>query len=204
MSAGTGGNVVPISRLAGKDRQRFLLQIVNEHETAIKRFLRLRLANEADRDDIVQEVFMRLCRMENLADKLSLGAERTRAFLFMTAANLIRDLHRRETSRHRSAHEPFDDDSLADQTALIEDRLQSREKLEIVRQAIEGLKPPCRQAFEMSRFECMSYREIADQMGVTVSMVEKHITNALIVVRDAVDGGELSGNGNSDGAGHGK
>ena len=57
---------------------------------------------------------MRLCRMENLADKLSLGAERTRAFLFMTAANLIRDLHRRETSRHRNAHEPFDDDVVVD------------------------------------------------------------------------------------------
>ena len=194
-----GDKVVPISLLAGKERQRFLLRIVNEHETAIKRFLRLRLANEADREDIVQEVFLRLCRMENLSDKLSLGAERTRAFLFMTAANLIRDLRRRETSRQRSAHEPFDEDGTADQAPPIEDRLQSREMLEIVRKAIEALKPSCRQAFEMSRFECMSYRDIADQMGVSVSMVEKHITNALVVVRRAVDD-----NSDQDGAGDGK
>ncbi len=196
---GAGDKVVPISLLAGKECQRFLLQIVNEHETAIKRFLRLRLANEADREDIVQEVFMRLCRMENLSDKLSLGAERTRAFLFMTAANLIRDLRRRETSRQHSAHEPIDEDGTADQAPSIEDRLQSREMLEIVRKAIETLKPSCRQAFEMSRFECMSYRDIADQMGISVSMVEKHITNALVVVRRAVDD-----NSDQDGASDGK
>ena len=190
-----GGKVVPIR--TKKDRRQFLLQIVQEHETAIKRFLRVRLANEADRDDIVQEVFTRLCRMENLADKLSLGAERTRAFLFMTTTNLIRDLHRRETSRHRSAHEPFDDDAVADQTGGVEDRLQSWERLEAARRAIDGLKPLCRQAFEMSRFECMSYREIADQMGVTVSMVEKHISNALMVIRQAIDG-----DGKHDGAGY--
>lgn len=199
MSVDAGDKVVPISLLAGKDRQRFLRQIVNEHETAIKRFLRMRLANEADREDIVQEVFMRLCRMENLSDKLSLGAERTRAFLFMTAANLTHDLHRRETSRQRSAHEPFDEDSTADQAPPIEDRLQSREMLEVVRKAIEALKPSCRQAFEMSRFECMSYRDIADQMGISVSMVEKHITNALVVVRRAVDE-----NRKQDGASDGK
>ena len=195
INTASGSKVVPLR--AKQDRRQFLLQIVQEHETAIKRFLRVRLANEADRDDIVQEVFMRLCRMENLVDRLSLGAERTRAFLFTTAANLICDLHRRETSRRRSAHEPFDDEAVADQTGQIEDRLQSREKLEAVRRAINGLKPACRQAFEMSRFECMSYREIADQMGLTVSMVEKHISNALIAVREAVDSG-----GVQDGAGH--
>lgn len=198
MSAGATDNVIPISSLAEKDRQKFLLQIVNEHETAIKRFLRVRLANEADRDDVVQEVFIRLCRIENLSDKLSLGAERTRAFLFMTAANLVRDLHRRETSRHKSAHEPFDDNSVADQTALIEDRLESREKLEIVSRAIESLRPSCRRAFVMSRFDCMSYREIADQMNITVSMVEKHISSALIAIRRAVDGNENYG-GTKDG-----
>ncbi len=191
-------NVVPITSLAKKDRQRFLLQIVNEHESAIKRFLRVRLANEADRDDVVQEVFIRLCRIENLSDKLSLGVERTRAFLFMTASNLVRDLHRREKSRHKDAHEPFDDDSLADQTALIEEQLQSREKLEFVARAIESLKPSCRQAFVMSRVDCMSYREIADQMNISVSMVEKHITNALIVIRGAVDRDENCG-GTKDG-----
>ena len=187
MSAGAGDKVVAISSLAKKDRQRFLLQIVNEHEAAIKRFLRLRLVNEADREDIVQEVFMRLCRMENLSEKLSLGTQRTRAFLFMTATNLIRDLHRRETSRQRSAHDSFDEDSTADRAPMIEDRLQSREMLEIVRKAIETLNPSCRRAFEMSRFDCMSYRDIADQMGISVSMVEKHITNALVAVRRAVD-----------------
>lgn len=187
MGAGARNKVVHISSLAKKDRQAFLLQIVAEHETAIKRFLRVRLANEADRDDIVQEVFARLCRVENLSEKLSLGADRTRSFLFMTAANLIRDLYRSEKSRHKDAHEPFNEEVMADQTALIEDRVHWQAKLKLVNQAIESLQPNCKQAFVMSRFDCLSYREIADQMAVSVSMVEKHISNALLVVRDAVN-----------------
>jgi len=190
MNAGASDNVVPISSLATKDRQKFLLQIVSEHEVAIKRLLRVRLANEDDRDDVVQEVFARLCRIENLSDKLSFGVDRTRSFLFMMASNLVRDLHRRETSRHKTAHETFDDNCMGDQMALIEDRLQSRERLEIVSRAIDNLKPSCRQAFVMSRFDCMSYKEIADQMNVSVSMVEKHISNALIALRQAVDRSE--------------
>lgn len=199
MSVGASDKVVPISSRTKKDQQKFLLQIVNEHETAIMRFLRVRLANEADRDDVVQEVFTRLCRIENLSDKLSLGSARTRAFLFKTASNLVRDLYRRETSRHKSNHQPFDDNCMADQTAPIEDRLQSREKLEIVSRAIDSLKPSCRQAFVMSRIDCMSYREIADQMNISVSMVEKHIMNALIALRRAVDRVE-----NCDGAKDGR
>ena len=187
MSTGARNKVVHISSLAKKDRQAFLLQIVAEHETAIKRFLRVRLANEADRDDIVQEVFARLCRVENLSEKLSLGVDRTRSFLFMTAANLIRDLYRSEKSRHKDAHEPFNEEVMADQTALIEDRVHLQAKLKLVNQAIESLQPNCKQAFVMSRFDCLSYREIADQMSVSVSMVEKHISNALLVVRDAVN-----------------
>lgn len=190
MSDGASDKVVPIWLLAKKDRQRFLLQIVDEHESAIQRFLRVRLANEADRDDVVQEVFARMCRIENLSDKLSLGVDRTRAFLYMTASNLVRDLHRREKTRRKDAHQPFDDESFADQTASIEDQLQSSQKLEIVTRAIDSLKPSCRQAFVMSRIDCMSYREIADQMNISVSMVEKHITNALIAIRQAVNRSE--------------
>ena len=91
--------VVDISDFGDKKRLAFLSQLINDNQQALMRFLRVRLANEADREDIMQEVYLRLCRIEKLADKLSLGEAPTRAFLFRVATNLIHDHFRRQGVR---------------------------------------------------------------------------------------------------------
>ena len=183
--------VVSITKMVQKQRQSFLLQIIQEHEVAIHRFLRVRLANHADREDIAQDVFAKLCRIENLPDKLSLGSEPTRAFLFTTATNLIRDWHRKENSRKRGSHEPLTDESSIDTSTAVEDRAEFMEKLALINKSIKGLSPTCRSVFEMSRFDGLSYKEISDEMNISVSMVEKHISRALVALRRALRHSDL-------------
>jgi len=48
---------------------------------------------------------------------------------------------------------------------------------------LAGLKPNTREAFELHRIHGNSYAEIALQMGVSVSMVEKHIMAAIAALR---------------------
>lgn len=52
-----------------------------------------------------------------------------------------------------------------------------------IEQVMEELSPRCREIFTMSRFEGLKNREIADQLGISVKVVEKHITKALAVFR---------------------
>ena len=47
--------------------------------------------------------------------------------------------------------------------------------------AIESLTPRCRQVFLLSRVKGLSYSEIAAQCEISVKMVEKHISHALLV-----------------------
>ena len=54
-----------------------------------------------------------------------------------------------------------------------------REQLQQVESALNGLPRKCRRAFLLHRTRHLSYQQIADEMGVSVSTVEKHMIRAL-------------------------
>lgn len=62
---------------------------------------------------------------------------------------------------------------------------------EQVNQAIEGLPPRCRAVFQLSRFEELSYQEIADRLEISIKTVEHQMGKALRVLRERL-GGYLS------------
>ena len=61
----------------------------------------------------------------------------------------------------------------------VEDQVIGDEMQLQVESAIEALPEQCRKAFKLSRFEDMTYREIANDLGVSVKTVENHIGRAL-------------------------
>lgn len=63
------------------------------------------------------------------------------------------------------------------------DNIFSCEIQAIVSKTLSELSPICKQIFEMSRYECMLNRQIAETLGISVKSVEYHITNALKKLR---------------------
>jgi len=61
--------------------------------------------------------------------------------------------------------------------------LISKELEEQIELAIETMPPQCRTVFKLSRFENLSYAEIADQLDISVKTIENHITKALKMLR---------------------
>lgn len=131
-----------------------------------------------DAEDLVQEAFARFHRAGHKA-----GDVDARPLLFVISKNLLKDLWK-ATSRERARVVGQDSDVMAWETAASEapaaDRqAMAREELAGVSEAIRTLPPRCRDAFLLHRFENLSYRQIADRLGVSVSMVEKHLAEAL-------------------------
>jgi RNA polymerase sigma factor (sigma-70 family) len=61
-----------------------------------------------------------------------------------------------------------------------EEALASRQNIDAYLAAIEALPPRCREAFVLHVFEEMSHAQVAQHMGISVSMVEKHMVRAMV------------------------
>lgn len=151
------------------------------HREALIRFVRRRTGSEDDAADIVQEAYLRLLRY---IDRVDPGA--FKALLYRIAINLVAMRARELSRRHTVSHTSFDDLELPSDLASLDQGLQDRERLELLMAAIRGLPEKCRDVFVLSRFEGLSYPQIAERCGISVKMVEKQISKALAVCRDRV------------------
>lgn len=138
-----------------------------------------------DTEDVVQEACVHVLR---------LAAPRTvrepARFLSRITHNLWIDRGRRR-KREAALFDSGADPELAPGYGLDPQRVASGEET-LLRAfaAIDALPPRCREAFELHRFEGLSYVGIAHRMGISVSMVEKHIAEAMLRLSRALMAGE--------------
>jgi RNA polymerase sigma-70 factor (ECF subfamily) len=136
-------------------------------------FLSARLGNAQAAEDVVHDAYVRV--LERSSDE---PIEQPRAFLYRTALNLVIDGHRRNTLRQIEPLEALDADerfySPSPQATLAQGQ-----RLEMVQRALNELPTVCRDCFLLRKLEGLSHLEIAERLGVSRSVVEKHIVNAM-------------------------
>lgn len=152
--------------------------IHHEFGAKLRRFFLRSLACEADAEDYTQEVYFRMVRQGRLDRIDSLGS-----FVFTTAANLLRDRSRRLTTRMDESSISCEHMDLVDCCEDPAQRTEHFQALERTFQALEDLNVKSRQAFLLSRLEGLTYGNIAEEMDISISMVEKHISAALHALR---------------------
>ncbi|TCS15284.1 RNA polymerase sigma-70 factor (ECF subfamily) [Caulobacter sp. BK020] len=139
----------------------------------MRRFVASRIGQDADVDDIVQEVFVRFARRTP-----GEAIERLDAYLFQTAANLIRDRARHRQVRREAAAET-EDASAPQRPASPEQALIDRQTLALVREALADLPERTRNVFLLHRVDGMRHQDIAGALNMSVSTVEKDVRRAM-------------------------
>lgn len=153
-----------------------------EHYSVLIQYLRRRVGSDADARDIAQESYLRVMRYREHQDLASL-----KALLFRIATNLVGMRARTARTRCWADHHPLDDElALTAPDPSHERRLAGEQQLERLMEVIRHLPSRCQQVFVLSRFHGMSYPEIAARCGISVKMVEKHISKALAICRAEV------------------
>ncbi|NMZ72715.1 MULTISPECIES: sigma-70 family RNA polymerase sigma factor [Pseudomonas] len=123
--------------------------------------------------DVTQEAFLRL--LDRKGDE---HIEQPRAFLYRTAVNLSIDLHRRGRVRRTEELETLDREGCLDERCPQEEASR-QQQLQLLQRALGELPENCRRAFLLRKVEGCSHVEIAETMGISRDMVEKHIVNAM-------------------------
>lgn len=133
------------------------------------------LADAAEADDAVQDAFLALWRRRDALDP----GRSVRALLYAAVRHRLFNRHR-DAARRRDLLDAMDaPDPLPAPDAVADAALLAGQ----VRGWLDALPDRQREAFGLSRFDGLSYAEVAGVMGCSVKTVENHIGRALQTLR---------------------
>jgi RNA polymerase sigma factor (sigma-70 family) len=168
-------------RCVGSAASQRMTDVFQGLDAPLRAFLAQQTRSMDDAEDLVQEIFLRLWRMGARSEIRSL-----KAFAFKMACNLVKDRSRRTYTRMMRQAVPAGDVQLSDMgEGEPSSVVQSLQMLGIVAETMAKLRPSTREAFLLYRMEAWSHAQIAAQMGISVSMVEKHVSQATAALRNA-------------------
>lgn len=136
------------------------------------------LKDEMVAEEVVQNVFFKLWeRTENLSINGSLTA-----YLYRAVNN--ESLNYLKHQKVKMAHGQFVAYRNERQVEGASGKIQLKELESRLQQALNDLPEQCRTIFQLSRFEELRYREIANQMGLSIKTVENQMGKALRILRE--------------------
>ncbi|MDP2888512.1 MAG: RNA polymerase sigma-70 factor [Bacteroidota bacterium] len=132
-------------------------------------------------EELVQDTFMKLWEIrETLNDQINI-----RNFLYtITKNNCLNYLRNQKISlKHQENIKYLEMQFNYEALEKLGNYLQFEELREKIDEAISKLPAEVIETFKLSRFEELSYREIADRQGISIKTVEARISKALRILR---------------------
>jgi len=176
------------SLISMTEQDRQISRVVAEERSRLRNFIRRRVPDPADAEDIVQEVFYELVE----ANRMLMPISHVTGWLFRVARNRITDLFRKKKA------EPFSDvaiESEEGELLRIEDLLPSpdagpealyarRVLLEELEDALDELPEEQREVFVAHEIEGRSFKEISAETGVNLNTLLARKRYAVLHLRE--------------------
>ena len=129
-------------------------------------------------EDIVQHAFIRFWE-----DKSKLNETKSpKAYLYAIAYNRYIDTVKKAKKQEKLLSQIWER-ALADRIQEDSDALE--ERIQKMKQVIESLPPKCKEIILLNKIQGVKYKEIADQMGISVKTVESQMRIAFTKIREA-------------------
>jgi RNA polymerase sigma factor (sigma-70 family) len=170
------------------ERDRRISEVVEREQARLRRFIRRRVPDSRDAEDVLQDVFSELVE----ANHLLMPIEHVTGWLFRVARNRITDLFRRKKPESRGDAVPADDD---EERVRWEELLPSAEGgpdavfarnvlLDEIEMALDELPEEQREVFVAHELEGRSFKEMAAETGVSVNTLLSRKRYAVLHLRE--------------------
>ena len=175
------------ARMALEQNQR-ISDVVRREYSRLLNFIRRRVPDPNDAEDILQDVFYRLVE----ANRLLMPIEQVTAWLFRVARNRITDVFRKKEPENFSDLAVADED---DDTLQFEDLLPSRDDspealyarsflLDELKRALSELPKDQREVFVAHELEGRSFKELSETTGVSMNTLLSRKRYAVLHLRE--------------------
>lgn len=157
--------------MSSESAQQLLTLWSTRYRQALLKFFNRRMPPGSDREDLVQEVFLKMAKRQDLQT-----VRDAESYLFHAAGNVLRDWRRRQITHASDRHDPLTDS--LDVGLTPERVLLGKEALESMLEALAGLPERTRIIFVLYHFEQLSHAQIARELGIAVRTIEDHMSRA--------------------------
>ena len=177
----------PLVLTAMTEQDRQISDVIAEERSRLRNFIRKRVANDADVEDLLQEVFYELVE----ANRLLMPIEHVTGWLFRVARNRITDLWRKKRPENLSDAAIEDEDG---ELLQLEDLLPSPAAgpealyvrnvlLEELEFALDELPDEQRDVFVAHELEGRSFKELSRESAVSVNTLLSRKRYAVLHLR---------------------
>ena len=187
MNEAASPKYMAVERMALEQDQR-ISEVVKREQLRLRNFIRRRVPDPLDAEDILQDVFYRLVE----ANRLLMPIEHVTGWLFRVARNRITDLFRKREPENFSDLELGDEE---DELMQFEDLLPSPDAgpeavyarnvlLRELERAVGELPKDQREVFVAHEFEGRSFKELSAESGVSVNTLLARKRYAVLHLRE--------------------
>ena len=180
-------NEAALERMATEQDQR-ISDVVTREQLRLRNFIRRRVPDPLDAEDILQDVFYRLVE----ANRLLMPIEHVTGWLFRVARNRITDLFRKKEPDNFSEMDAEDEDG---EWLQFEDLLPSPDAgpealyvrnvmLDELERAVANLPKEQREVFVAHEFDGQSFKEMSAETGVSVNTLLSRKRYAVLHLRE--------------------
>ncbi|WIO75356.1 RNA polymerase sigma factor [Porticoccaceae bacterium LTM1] len=154
-----------------------------EHRGRLQQYLRRRLSNDADAQELAQEAYLRLLRVK----KVDL-IRHPEAYLYRIARNLVHELYSGPPRIDGKAFDEFaEEEESVLQVPSPEEQTDKVRRLERIEKLLGDLKPKCRAVLILYWRDGLTQQEIAEELGISRSMAQKYMAQGLAYCQKQLD-----------------
>jgi len=159
---------------------------ISSHTRRLHKLLRRRGVKHHDAEDVIQDAFLKMQMYCNEGGQV----HNSEAFLVRTVLNLFANSRAKKKAVvfvEETEHDPV---SLGGLAPAPDEEVAAEDCLRQVSSLVDGMTSRTRQIFLLHYIENYSYAQIASQLGISVSAIEKHVARAMLALTQEFPGNE--------------